>query len=285
MSFGVGSRLKAEFLLKKPIIYLSCRLAEPKFSRVNRLDYVRFCEIPVLAGLMKCNTHSSRIKVKLAVYTRHVQHALCVTHWARKMEGARSARAIGNFRLLSVSVLFCTACCAWKCLRKRNQNCWSDRVYCRLAEKMYSPTNPLAPLTVTDLPLRQIRRVRGESTATVSSTTGTEEKEPSKQGKLFKFQEKWKLFHPWLIYQDGAMFCQICISGRCRNAFTQGSKNFKASALNEHLSGKDHKSAVVVPREQENKKKVEKKLLTEKEKGVVLRLKVILWLGFVLNVW
>ena len=138
--------------------------------------------------------------------------------------------------------------------------------------------------TDSDRPSTSADSESGESTATVSSTTGTEEKEPSKQGKLLKFQEKWKLFHPWLIYQDGAMFCQICISGRCRNAFTQGSKNFKASALNEHLSGKDHKSALVVPREQENKK-VEKKLLTEKEKGVVLRLKVILWLGFVLNVW
>ena len=66
--------------------------------------------------------------------------------------------------------------------------------------------------TDSDRPSTSADSESGESTATVSSTTGTEEKEPSKQSKL-KFQEKWKLFHPCLIHKDGAMFCQICISG------------------------------------------------------------------------
>ena len=74
------------------------------------------------------------------------------------------------------------------------------------------------------------------------------------------FQQNWKVLHPWLIYEDGAMFCSLCREAGCKNPFSQKScRNFKTSALIDHVAGQDHREALCLPAQQKKKKKKKKK--------------------------
>lgn len=65
---------------------------------------------------------------------------------------------------------------------------------------------------------------------------------------------KWISKHKDLLTcePNAPMYCSICISASENNTFTEGCTNFKASALKEHLEGKSHQSALIVPEIVEN---------------------------------
>ena len=60
-------------------------------------------------------------------------------------------------------------------------------------------------------------------TATESDRQTLSEKEGQKvkEKRPRVFQQNWKVLHPWLIYEDGAMFCSLCREAGCKNPFSQ----------------------------------------------------------------
>lgn len=92
------------------------------------------------------------------------------------------------------------------------------------------------------------------------------------------FQQKWELSHHWLRFDGTSMFCTLCENAGCKNSFTSGCNNFRSSALTEHVEGKDHKGAVHVPTEQENKKVMEEKLLSGQKRTILVKIKVLNWM-------
>ena len=98
--------------------------------------------------------------------------------------------------------------------------------------------------------------------STQTATESDRQKLSEKEGQKVKekrprvFQQNWKVLHPWLIYEDGAMFCSLCREAGCKNLFSQkGWRNFKTSTLTEHVAGQGHREALCVPAQQKKKKK------------------------------
>ena len=55
-------------------------------------------------------------------------------------------------------------------------------------------------------------------------------------------------------------------------------RNFKTSALTEHVARQDHREVLCVPAQQKNAKTIEERLMTAKEKGATKRLEVVKWI-------
>ena len=75
------------------------------------------------------------------------------------------------------------------------------------------------------------------------------------------FQHSWKVDHHWLRYdkKTDEIFCTVCENANCKNVFTSGCRNFKSSALAEHIATRAHQSALTVPASQDNAKKSDEK--------------------------
>ena len=61
-----------------------------------------------------------------------------------------------------------------------------------------------------------------------------------------KFQQSWKSDFPWVIHQDGAMFCTWCVEKKnlsdSSSAFvTGGCSNFRLESLRSHAGSVGHK--------------------------------------------
>ena len=134
--------------------------------------------------------------------------------------------------------------------------------------------------------------VQGSSASDPSSEQGSSATDPSPDTELpgptaastekaktnRKFSAKWQTVNPWLQIKDDKMYCNLCVSANKKNAFTRGCTNFKTSALKEHTETADHRASAQVPRLKKNIDKLNKKALSEKEKGIITCLKVTLWM-------
>ena len=59
------------------------------------------------------------------------------------------------------------------------------------------------------------------------------------------WQDKWLVDFKWLKYENGAMYCTLCILHKNKSKFSQnGSTNFRISTLHEHESSSGHISAL-----------------------------------------
>ena len=81
------------------------------------------------------------------------------------------------------------------------------------------------------------------------------------------FQEHWFKLFPWIVHEDGKMFCISCKRVGARNSFTSGCANFKTSAIKDHMKTSDYIKALQVPGLQINKTRVEAALLSKKEEA------------------
>ena len=63
-----------------------------------------------------------------------------------------------------------------------------------------------------------------------------------------KFQQSWKSNFPWVVHQDGAMFCTWCeekknLSDSSSAFFSSGCYNFHLESLRSHAGSAGHKRA------------------------------------------
>ena len=95
-----------------------------------------------------------------------------------------------------------------------------------------------------------------------------------------KFQHKWLVLYPWLKYtnESNLMTCRVCINAGRKNMFTEGSKNFKTSALSDHQKSNDHQTALIIPKLQNDMTQAHNKAQSDQEKGAIVGLKIIYWL-------
>ncbi|KAJ8303281.1 hypothetical protein KUTeg_019677 [Tegillarca granosa] len=80
-----------------------------------------------------------------------------------------------------------------------------------------------------------------------SETDSKSDQDESKPGQSMKsrsFSEAWLSKFPWLIYEDCAMKCDICVKTHQSNPFVTGCKNFRTSTLTRHESSKSHTTAL-----------------------------------------
>lgn len=70
------------------------------------------------------------------------------------------------------------------------------------------------------------------STTTTSSTTS----------KIHKFRSEWMNIFPWLVHEDGQMFCKYCRGQKQagNSVFVTGNKQFKKDSLVKHNISKRH---------------------------------------------
>ena len=110
-----------------------------------------------------------------------------------------------------------------------------------------------------------------DETADVSDEKSSEKRD---------FQPRWLNEHHWLNYDKttNKMFCNLCLSIGAKNALTSGTDNFKTSTLHRHVTHRDHKRALIAPKEGENMKRAVNKALTKEEKGITVALKMVYWL-------
>ena len=114
------------------------------------------------------------------------------------------------------------------------------------------------------------------STTDASKTTGSSRPKTER-----RFQESWKSQFPWLIFdkEKASMFCSVCQSaGIARNSFTEGCSNLRKSAIEDHILTADHKRALDVPHQQQNKEKCQKVILTQQEKGMAAAVRAVHWI-------
>ncbi|GAQ92582.1 hypothetical protein KFL_010610020 [Klebsormidium nitens] len=72
--------------------------------------------------------------------------------------------------------------------------------------------------------------------------------QPSKPRIVRKFKERWahECKCPGLFFNDGKMFCQICIDNKKTNAFTVGAKKIEKKAVAKHVASASHVAAVLL---------------------------------------
>ena len=92
------------------------------------------------------------------------------------------------------------------------------------------------------------------------------------------FQEHWLKRFPWIVHEDGKMFCISCKRVGARNSFTSWCANFKTSAIKDHMKTSDHINALQVPGLQINKTRVEAALLSKKEKAAGHAVRAMHWI-------
>ena len=95
------------------------------------------------------------------------------------------------------------------------------------------------------------------------------------------FKPLWKHQFPWMTYDEeqNVMFCSLCVAaGIARNSFTLGCSNFRTSALKDHMQTTDHRHALEVPKQQQNKAACEGIMLTKQEKGMMTAVRAVNWL-------
>jgi hypothetical protein len=112
-------------------------------------------------------------------------------------------------------------------------------------------------------------------------TQSVEKEEKSKQNTTAdrKIVDAWFKLFPWLVAQDGLMFCRVCQEdGVAKNSFTKGCSNFRKSALADHSLTVDHQNALKTPIHQSNTDKLNVILMTEEERAVAQAVKAVHWI-------
>ena len=92
------------------------------------------------------------------------------------------------------------------------------------------------------------------------------------------FQEHWLKLFPWIVHEDGKMFCISCKKVGALNLFTSGCANFKTSAIKDHMKTSDHINALQVPGLKINKTRVEAAMLSKKEKAAGHAVRAMHWM-------
>ena len=106
-------------------------------------------------------------------------------------------------------------------------------------------------------------------TSSTSSTSGSSR----------HFQEHWLKLLPWIVHEDGKMFCISCKRVGAWNSFTNGCANFKTSAIKDHMKTSDHINTLQVLGLQINKTRAEAALLLKKEKAAGHAVRAMQWIN------
>ena len=95
------------------------------------------------------------------------------------------------------------------------------------------------------------------------------------------FQAKWLQEHPWLQYEQNAMFCKVCQKTGKKNAFSaeKGCTNFRTSTLTRHISGQDHKNAVEEDAMRGNMKRSVERAFSEQDRAIIAAFRAVYWLA------
>ena len=80
------------------------------------------------------------------------------------------------------------------------------------------------------------------------------------------------------------MYCSFCRKAGLKNKFTskEGCKNFKSTALDDHLAGtgpQAYKHALGMPKLQKDRTVAEERALSEDRLKVIVRMQVVAWLA------
>ena len=94
-----------------------------------------------------------------------------------------------------------------------------------------------------------------------------------------KFQSKWLTLWPWLTFEDGAMYCKLCLKKGKKNTMTAGCKTFKMSSLTKHEELTDHKHAIAEGELQENFNASLSKVFIEEDEVIMKAMKAVYWMA------
>ena len=94
-----------------------------------------------------------------------------------------------------------------------------------------------------------------------------------------KFQSKWLTLWPWLTFEDGAMYCKLCLKKGKKNTMTAGCKSFKTSSLTRHEELTDHKHAIAEGELQANFNASLSKMFIEEDEAIMKAMKAIYWMA------
>ena len=89
---------------------------------------------------------------------------------------------------------------------------------------------------------------------------------------------KWEHEYPWLYRDEDGMKCQICTRNGRKNAFVSRTTNFKKSRIEGHVKSKDHQFSLLTPAQREQRREVQLRQLSEREKGATVALKAALYI-------
>ena len=94
-----------------------------------------------------------------------------------------------------------------------------------------------------------------------------------------KFQSKWLTLWPWLTFEDGAMYCKLCLKKGKKNTMTAGCKTFKTSSLTRHEELTDHKHAIAEGELQANFNASLSKVFIEEDEAIMKAMKAVYWMA------
>ena len=99
-------------------------------------------------------------------------------------------------------------------------------------------------------------------------------------GKQRAFIKSWLAQFLWLKYYQttSLMYRTKYKDAKFSNYFTQGSGNFRKSALTEHAETRDHRTAFQVPKLQKEREMVQARQLARQEKGAAVAVEVVHWM-------
>ena len=95
-----------------------------------------------------------------------------------------------------------------------------------------------------------------------------------------RYLVKWEKEYEWLRFDSAQnkMYCKLCEENGKHNSFTEGCNNFKKSTMEEHSVTKDHRLCLQVSSHRENNAEVQKRLLSEQEKGASVAVRAAHWI-------
>ena len=94
------------------------------------------------------------------------------------------------------------------------------------------------------------------------------------------FQVGWlHTYRPWLVFENGLMFCKDCRALKLNNNLAQGTNNFRTNTLTRHILSADHKQTVSVDDERKNMQVAARRALTKEEDSVQIAMKAVYWLA------
>ena len=98
-----------------------------------------------------------------------------------------------------------------------------------------------------------------------------------------KYRSEWET-HPtyhWLVYNadEDKMRCTICVKTKKGGSFAEGSDNFQKSALDRHITSKEHKDAVIELAQSGQMTTIAWKLIAERDKSIISAIKTVYFLA------
>ena len=93
------------------------------------------------------------------------------------------------------------------------------------------------------------------------------------------FHTEWLQKYPWLKYEDDKMWCTLCVDNQMNNSMCRGTCTFKTSTLLRHMTGADHKNALLAKSQAKNLEKVVQKVLSREEEAVITSMKIVYFMA------